>query len=57
MRVVNKLTKPGKIRRVDLNPDIVRIQTADGQDRVYRLVSEYTANKESGEEPKDGYLR
>ena len=46
MRVVNKLTKPGGIRRVDLNPDTVRIQTSDGQDRVYRLVSEYNVKVE-----------
>ena len=39
MRVVNKLTKPGDIRRIDLTPDIVRVQTSDGQDRIYRLVS------------------
>jgi hypothetical protein len=45
MRVINKLTKPGDIRRVDLTPDIVRILTSDGQDRVYRLVSEYAASK------------
>ena len=45
MRVVNKLTKPGGIRRVDLTPDTVRIQTSDGQDRIYRLVSEYTAKE------------
>ena len=37
MRVVNNLTKPGDIRRVDLNPDTVRIQTHDGQDRIYKL--------------------
>jgi len=35
MRVVNKLTKPGDIRRVDLMPDTVRIQTSDGQARLY----------------------
>ena len=49
MRVVNKLTKPGGIRRVDLTPDTVRIQTSDGQERVYKLASEYTA-KEEGED-------
>ena len=42
MRVVNNLTKPGDIRRVDLASDIVRVQTADGQERVYRLSSELT---------------
>ncbi len=40
MRVVNNLTKPGDIRRVDLTPDVVRIQTSDGQDRLYRLSTE-----------------
>lgn len=40
MRVVNKLTKPGGIRRVDLTPNIVRIQTSDGQERLYRLSTE-----------------
>jgi len=43
MMVVNKLTKPGGIRRVDLMPDTVRIQTRDGQDRVYRLSTEMTS--------------
>jgi len=42
MRVVNNLTKPGDVRRVDLASDIVRVQTADGQERVYRLSSELT---------------
>lgn len=40
MRVVNNLAKPGDIRRVDLTPDIVRVQTYDGRDRVYRIVSD-----------------
>lgn len=35
MRVVNKLTKPGDIRRVDLTPDIVRVAFYDGTERVY----------------------
>lgn len=48
MRVVNKLTKPGGIRRVDLMTDTVHIQTSDGQDRVYRLTSCYTG--ENGQE-------
>ena len=48
MRVVNNLTKPGDIRRVDLTPDIVRIQTSDGQERLYRLVPEYNACREVG---------
>lgn len=40
MRVINKLTNPGGIRRVDLTPDTVHIWMSDGQDRVYRLVSD-----------------
>jgi len=43
MRVVNKLTKPGDTRRVDLMPDTVRIQTSDGQERLYRLSTEMTS--------------
>ena len=38
MRVVNNLTNPGDIRRVDLTPDVVRIQTYDGAEKVYRRV-------------------
>ena len=44
MRVINKLTKPGDVRRVDLAPDTVRIRTSDGQERVYRLVPECSAD-------------
>jgi len=47
MRVVNKLTKPGDIRRVDLMPDTVRVQTSDGQDRLYRLVLDCNMSKEA----------
>ena len=43
MIVINKLTKPGGIRRVDLMPDIVRIQTSDGQERLYRISTELTS--------------
>ena len=43
MIVSNKLTRPGDIRRIDLAPDTVRIQTSDGHDRIYRLASEYSA--------------
>ena len=38
MRVINKLTEPGGIRRIDLTLDTVRIQTSDGQDRVDKLM-------------------
>jgi len=46
MIVVNKLNKPGGIRRVDLMPDTVRIETSDGQDRIYKLVP--IVNKQEG---------
>ena len=36
MRVVNKLTKPGDIRRVDLAPDFVRIVFSDDTEKIYR---------------------
>ena len=39
MNVVNHITAPGGIRRVDLSTDLIRIQLTDGQDRLYRLVS------------------
>ena len=45
MIVINRLAKPGDIRRVDLSLDIVRVQTFDGQDRVYRLVSGYNVEE------------
>jgi hypothetical protein len=35
MRVVNNLTKPGDIRRVDLTADTVRVVLADGTERLY----------------------
>jgi len=35
MRVVNKLTKPGDIRRIDLTPDTVRVVLANGAELVY----------------------
>jgi len=50
MRVVNNLTRPGGIRRVDLTPDTVRVQTSDGQDRVYRLTS--VVGEEGKREPE-----
>jgi len=46
MRVVNKLTKPGDIRRVDLTPDAVRVYTSDGQERLYRLSTDEMASIE-----------
>lgn len=38
MRVVNNLTKPGDIRRVDMNPDTVRVVFSNGTEKVYRDV-------------------
>ena len=35
MRIVNRLAKPGDIRRVDLTPDTVHVVLADGTERVY----------------------
>ena len=39
MNVVNRITPPGGIRRVELGSDIIRVETSDGQNRLYRLVS------------------
>jgi len=39
MIVINKLTKPGGIRRIDILPGTVRVVTYDGQDKIYKLVS------------------
>lgn len=39
MRVVNKLTKPGDVCRIDLALDTVHVQTSDGYERIYRIVS------------------
>lgn len=35
MLVVNRLTVPGNIRRVELSPDTVRIVLSDGTEKVY----------------------
>ena len=42
MRVINKLTNPGGIRRVDLTYNTVRIVLVDGTERTY------TANNSKG---------
>ncbi len=44
MRVVNNLTNPGDIRRVDLAPDTIRIQISGGQERIYRISTEMTVS-------------
>jgi len=36
MIVINKLTKPGGIRRIDILPGTVCIRTSDGQELLYR---------------------
>ena len=54
MRVVNRLTKPGDIRRVDLNSDTVRVVFTDGTEKVYhnlqldQVVSEPAITKHGG---------
>ncbi len=47
MRVVNNLSKPGDIRRVDLNPDTVRVQLHGGQDIIYRVTEMKNITKEN----------
>lgn len=42
MLLINKLTVPGDIRRVELRLDTVRVKTRDGLDRLYKLVSTTT---------------
>jgi hypothetical protein len=51
MRLVNNLTKPGDIRRLDLNKDTVKIVLYNGRELVYRLsctVPTGTAQKDDG---------
>ena len=54
MRVVNKLTNPGNIRWIDLTPDTVRIQTSDGQDRLYKVVREVQSEQEQSGNVRHG---
>ena len=35
MLVVNKLTVPGKIKRVEIRPDVVRVVLQDGTEKTY----------------------
>lgn len=35
MLLINNLTKPGNIKRIELHPDTVRIILQDGTERVY----------------------
>lgn len=36
MILLNKLAKPGDIRRIELRPDTVRVVLQDGTERLYR---------------------
>ncbi len=38
MLLINKLSAPGGIQRVEIRPDTVRIMTREGKDRLYKLV-------------------
>ena len=39
MSLVNKLTRPGGIRRLELRPERVRVILSDGTEKVYRVVT------------------
>lgn len=59
MLVVNKLTKPGDIRRVDLEPDTVLVHLYGGKEKVYRLSTELKVvcawcGKDMGNKPSQG---
>ena len=41
MLLINKLTAPGTIKRIELRPDIVRVVFTNGTERIYH-------DKESG---------
>lgn len=51
MLLLNKLTEPGNIKRIELNPDTIHIETADGKNLLYRLVS--TTAKEEHHNAQD----
>lgn len=53
MRLVNHLTEPGGIRRVDINAETVVIATWNGQDRIYRLSTSYERRKDEQKGIKD----
>jgi len=53
MRLVNRVTKPGNIKRVDLALDSVRIEMVDGQERWYKLVSTTDNNGSDNGDKKD----
>ena len=36
MLLINKLTKPGGIKRVELHPDTVQIVLSDGTELIYK---------------------
>ncbi len=43
MLLINRLTAPGGIRRLELYPETVRVVTADGGDVLYRLDNTHNA--------------
>jgi len=36
MLLINRLTKPGGIKRLELHPDTVRVVLSDGTERIYK---------------------
>lgn len=46
MLLINRLTEPGGIKRLELHSDTIKIQTNDGKNRLYRLESVVDANYE-----------
>ena len=39
MLVINKLTAPGGIKRIEIHPDTVRVVSLEGMDAIYYLGS------------------
>lgn len=39
MRVINNVARPGEIKKVELDPNFVRIELADNREILYRLDS------------------
>ena len=43
MLLINKLSDPGGIRRLELKPDTVRVVLRDGTERLYRAIQQERA--------------
>lgn len=56
MLVVNKLTVPGGIRRVDINPEMVKVTRYGGEVKVYVAVTD-NKEQEAGIENSTGNQR